>query len=184
MNDNPAFDIAYNLSRKHEIRALAAIADPEGRSAAADSLASRGFIVDPFIDLGENPWKEMMMRQLYGFPWIAPLGKPPVIISPGPGQILTPFTPVPDYAILTSTKISDYPPIDPVIVVPPTATSSDPVHAFANVDDNGDELYFSDPDDRSPLGAVWPTSNTHPHFVKSVMRQTPWGLYQRWKKVA
>ncbi len=184
--ENPAFDTAYTLSRKHEIRALAAIDNPEDRSAAADALASKGFTVDPVIDAqGWGPWTTMVMRKLGGLPWIAPLGKPPINLSDlSAGHVLTDLNQVPSYAILTSTDIKDYKPFDPPAPAPPPVLiSSDPVHAFANIDDNGDELYFSDPDDRSPLGTVWPTAATSPHWVKSAYRMTPWGLYQRWKKV-
>lgn len=184
MDSTQQFDNAYWLHQPHEVRALRAMTNSDDRAALAESLAARGFTVDiPIGVMGYSPYLVMMLRKLNDWPWAPPLGRPPIIRSAGPGQPETYDlnAPAPPFAIMTSVNIADYPPIDPPIP-PPAPTTSSPIHALAQVLDDGTEVYFSDPDDHSANGTVWPSIDVRPHFVKT-LKKTLFGDYQRWTKV-
>lgn len=119
MDDNKQFNDAYWLHQPKEVRVLRDIPDVEKSAQVVQDLALKYLIDLPIMVWGWDPYKVMLMRESYGYTWVNSAGQPPPRVAPRtdfPNDIgIKPYDPnnPPPGSIKVSTKISDYPPVDP-----------------------------------------------------------------------
>lgn len=131
MDSNTAFDTAYWLSLPPEVRALKDVPDVGKSAELVQDLVQKGFTIDVPIQVWNwSPWKTMLLRESYGYTWVASAGQPPPLVAPRtdfPNDIgITRYDPdnPPAGSIRVSTNIADYPPFDPPAPPPPVTTGT------------------------------------------------------------